>query len=90
MTLWAVIEDFDNGETWDDHFYYNGLVLGVYENQQEARKNIVSGLSDDKWKKDSVSEDEYLCYAKHSEEYLRRYIKPLEVGKFYPYGAYQG
>lgn len=90
MNLWAVIEDFDNGETWDDHFYYNGLVLGVYETQQEARKNIVSGISDDDWKKEVFSDDEVLLYAKGSEERSRRYVKPLEVGKFYRDGIYRG
>lgn len=89
MILWAVTEDFDNGEAWDDHFYYNGLVLGIYETQKEARKNIVSGLSDE-WTKNAASKDEVLCYAKGSEECLRRYIKHLEVGKFYGNGVYRG
>lgn len=53
MTLWAVVEDYDNGLTWEDNYSYENQLCGLFDIKKYAINHLKDGL-DDEWIKNPV------------------------------------
>lgn len=53
MKLWAVVEDYDNGLTWEDSYSYENQLCGLFNIKKYAINHLKDGL-DDEWIKNDV------------------------------------
>lgn len=86
MTLWAVVEDYDNGLTWEDNYSYKNQLCGLFDIKKYAINHLKDGL-DDEWIKNPVLTKgiSNIAFSKScSHETLRRRVKEIEVGIMYP------
>ena len=86
MTLWAVVEDYDNGLTWEDNYSYKNQLCGLFDIKKYAINHLKDGL-DDEWIKNPVLTKgiSNIAFSKScSHETLRRRVKEIEVGTMYP------
>lgn len=86
MTLWAVVEDYDNGLTWEDNYSYENQLCGLFDIKKYAINHLKDGL-DDEWIKNHVLTKSIsnIAFSKsYSHETLRRRVKEIEVGIMYP------
>lgn len=85
MTLWAVVEDYDNGLTWEDNYSYKNQLCGLFDIKKYAINHLKDGL-DDEWIKNPVLTKgiSNIAFSKScSHETLRRRVKEIEVGIMY-------
>lgn len=85
MTLWAVVEDYDNGLTWEDNYSYKNQLCGLFDIKKYAINHLKDGL-DDEWIKNPVLTKgiSNIAFSKScSHETLRRRVKEIEVGVMY-------
>ena len=86
MTLYAVVEDYDNGLTWEDNYSYKNQLCGLFDIKKYAINHLKDGL-DDEWIKNPVLTKSIsnIAFSKsYSKETLRRRVKEIEVGIMYP------
>lgn len=86
MTLWAVVEDYDNGLTWEDNYSYENQLCGLFDIKKYAINHLKDGL-DDEWIKNPVLTKgiSNIAFSKScSHETLRRRVKEIEVGAMHP------
>ena len=86
MTLYAVVEDYDNGLTWEDNYSYKNQLCGLFDIKKYAINHLKDGL-DDGWIKNPVLTKgiSNIAFSKScSHETLRRRVKEIEVGTMYP------
>ena len=86
MTLYAVVEDYDNGLTWEDNYSYKNQLCGLFDIKKYAINHLKDGL-DDEWIKNPVLTKgiSNIAFSKsYSKETLRRRVKEIEVGIMYP------
>lgn len=86
MTLWAVVEDYDNGLTWEDNYSYKNQLCGLFDIKKYAINHLKDGL-DDEWIKNPVLTKSIsnIAFSKYySHETLRRRVKEIEIGTMYP------
>ena len=86
MTLYAVVEDYDNGLTWEDNYSYKNQLCGLFDIKKYAINHLKDGL-DDEWIKNPVLTKgiSNIAFSKScSHETLRRRVKEIEVGIMYP------
>lgn len=86
MKLWAVVEDYDNGLTWEDSYSYENQLCGLFDIKKYAINHLKDGL-DDEWIKNPVLTKgiSNIAFSKScSHETLRRRVKEIEVGTMYP------
>lgn len=86
MTLYAVVEDYDNGLTWEDNYSYENQLCGLFDIEKYAMNHLKDGL-DDEWIKNTVltKSNSNIAFSKSSSyETLRRRVKEIEVGVMYP------
>ena len=86
MTLYAVVEDYDNGLTWEDNYSYKNQLCGLFDIKKYAMNHLKDGL-DDEWIKNPVLTKSIsnIAFSKsYSKETLRRRVKEIEVGIMYP------
>ena len=86
MTLYAVVEDYDNGLTWEDNYSYKNQLCGLFDIKKYAINHLKDGL-DDEWIKNPVLTKgiSNIAFSKScSHETLRRRVKEIEVGTMYP------
>ena len=86
MTLYAVVEDYDNGLTWEDNYSYKNHLCGLFDIKKYAINHLKDGL-DDEWIKNPVLTKgiSNIAFSKScSHETIRRRVKEIEVGIMYP------
>lgn len=86
MTLWAVVEDYDYGLTWEDNYSYENQLCGLFYIKKHAINHLKDGL-DDEWIENPVLTKgiSNIAFSKScSRETLRRRVKEIEVGVMYP------
>lgn len=86
MTLWAVVEDYDNGLILEDNYSYKNQLCGLFDIKKYAINHLKDGL-DDEWIKNPVltkSISNIALSKSYSHETLRRRVKEIEVGIMYP------
>jgi hypothetical protein len=86
MTFWAVVEDYDNGLTWEENYSYKNQLCGLFDIKKYAINHLKDGL-DDEWIKNPVLTKgvSNIAFSKScSHETLRRRVKEIEVGIMYP------
>lgn len=86
MTLWAVVEDYDNGLTWEDNCSYENQLCGLFDIKKYAINHLKDGLGDE-WIKNPVLTKgiSNIAFSKScSHETVRRRVKEIEVGTMYP------
>lgn len=86
MKLWAVVEDYDNGLTWEDSYSYENQLCGLFNIKKYAINHLKDGL-DDEWIKNPVLTKgiSNIAFSKScSHETLCRRVKEIEVGVVYP------
>lgn len=86
MTLWAVVEDYDNGLTWEDNYSYKNQLCGLFDIKKYAINHLKDGL-DDEWIKNPVltkSISNIVFSKSYSHETLCRRVKEIEVGVIHP------
>ena len=86
MTLYSVVEDYDNGLTWEDNYSYENQLCGLFCIKKHAINHLKDGL-DDEWIKNPVLTKSIsnIAFSKsYSKETLRRRVKEIEVGIMYP------
>lgn len=86
MKLWAVVEDYDNGLTWEDNYSYENQLCGLFDIKKYAINHLKDGLDDD-WIKNPVLTKgiSNIAFSKScSHETLRRRVKEIEVGVMHP------
>lgn len=86
MTLWAVVEDYDNGLTWEDNYSYENQLCGLFDIKKYAINHLKDGL-DDEWIKNPVltkSISNIVFSKSYSHETLCRRVKEIEVGVMCP------
>lgn len=86
MKLWAVVEDYDNGLTWEDNYSYENQLCGLFDIKKYAINHLKDGL-DDEWIKNPVLTKSIsnIAFSKsYLHETLRRRVKEIEVGIMYP------
>lgn len=86
MTLWAVVEDYDNGLTWEDNYSYENQLCGLFDIKKYAINHLKDGL-DDEWIKNPVltkSISNIVFSKSYSHETLCCRVKEIEVGVMYP------
>lgn len=86
MTLYAIVEDYDNGLTWEDNYSYKNQLCGLFDIKKYAINHLKDGL-DDEWIKNPVLTKgiSNIAFSKScSHETLRRRVKEVEVGIMYP------
>ena len=86
MTLWAVVEDYDNGLTFEDNYSYENQLCGLFRIIKYAINHLKDGLGDE-WIKNPVLTKSIsnIAFSKsYSNETLRRRVKEIEVGIMYP------
>lgn len=88
MTLYAVVEDWDNGSSYEDWDYYDNQLVGLFETKQSALNNLEYGVCEDDWQRCPVftkSNTNIGYTAFHSCETLRRRIVEVETEEAFPY-----
>lgn len=88
MTLYAVVEDWDNGSSYENWDYYDNQLVGLFETKQSALNNLEYGVCKDDWQRCPVfTKSKYnIGYmAFHSCETLRRRIVEVETEEAFPY-----
>lgn len=88
MTLYAVVEDWDNGSSYENWDYYDNQLVGIFETKQSALNNLEYGVCEDDWQKcipitKSNTNIGYMAF--HSPETLRRRIVEVETEEVFPY-----
>ena len=88
MKLWAVVEDWDNGLSYEDWDYYDNQLVDLFETKQSALNNLEYGVCKDDWKKcepitKSNTNIGYTAF--YSSETLRRRIVEVETEEVFPY-----
>ena len=86
MTLWAVVEDYDNGLILEDNYSYENQLCGLFDIKKYATNHLKDGL-DDEWIKNPVltkSISNIVFSKSYSHETLCRRVKEIEVGVMYP------
>ena len=86
MTLYAVVEDYDNGLTWEYNYSYKNQLCGLFDIKKYAINHLKDSL-DDEWIKNPVLTKgiSNIAFSKScSHETLRRRVKEIEVGTMYP------
>lgn len=88
MTLYAVVEDWDNGGSYEDWDYYDNQLVGLFETKQSALNHLEYGVCEDDWQRCHVftkSNTNIGYTAFHSSETLRRRIVEVETEEAFPY-----
>jgi len=88
MKLWAVVEDWDNGQPYEDWDYYDNQLVGLFETKQSALNHLEYGVCEDDWQRchaltKSNTNIGYMAF--HSSETLRRRIVEVETEEAFPY-----
>ena len=86
MTLWAVVEDYNNGLILEDNYSYENQLCGLFDIKKYAINHLKDGL-DDEWIKNPVltkSISNIVFSKSYSHETLCRRVKEIEVGVMYP------
>lgn len=88
MTLYAVVEDWDNGSSYENWDYYDNQLVGIFETKQSALNNLEYGVCEDDWQKcipipKSNTNIGYTAF--HSPETLRRRIVEVPTEEAFPY-----
>ena len=89
MKLYAIVEDYDSGQTpLDEDYgydeYYDNQLIGLFESKSEALNNLKSGVLS-VWSEDGVSVfGKYVITYHYREETLCRRLVEIETGKIYP------
>ena len=73
--VYVLLEDYDNGESWEDHYYYHGQFAGVFPTEDAAKVRINELYDRTECKSSALMEEdgEYSWTAKTWGEYEEEY-----------------
>ena len=84
MKLWAVVEDYDDGEPWDGYDDYKNQLIGLFESKKEAINHLRDGILDN-WHEDNVSVfGKYVITYHYEEDTLYRRLVEVKTGETHP------
>lgn len=88
MILYAIVEDYDNGKTfedeeWTDSVDYDNQLIGLFESKPEAFSHIRDGVLSI-WHEDKVSVfGKYVIGYSFEDQRLYRRLVEIETDKMY-------
>lgn len=78
MILYALVEDYDNGQCGcDEHYYYSDMLCGIFENEQSALDHLFDAIPE--CGIEIVKQEKTKVVVKSGETITVRRVTPVEV-----------
>lgn len=78
MTLYALVEDYDNGQCGcDEYCYYSDMLCGLFENEQSALNHLLDAVPEHDV--EIIKQGKTKVVVKSGETITVRRVTPVEV-----------
>lgn len=78
MILYALVEDYDNGQCGcDEYYYYSDMLCGIFENEQSALDHLFDAIPE--CGIEIVKQEKTKVVVKSGETITVRRVTPVEV-----------
>ena len=78
MTLYALVEDYDNGQCGcSDYFYYSDMLCGLFEDEQSALNHLLDAVPERDV--EIIKQEKTKVVVKSGEAITVRRVTPVEV-----------
>lgn len=87
MLLYAVVQQYDNGEEWED-LVQELTVRGLFTDENAAEQHLEDGVDPEQWKLVN-QEGDYRCYQDRNYKYctLVRYVSKVTTDTMHENGC---